>query len=350
MDQLALHIEYLLRRNDCVILPGVGAFISVHIPARYDKQTATWHPMTQEIRFNQAVNQDDGLLANSYARKYTLPFHEARMLLDSDIRAMLSLIEHDGEVSLGRIGMLKAGEGNSLVFTPLYSHGYSNKEIGLIPVNILQNHAPVANETSEHEVHENNDNIHCEEESSEAGRKFDTVRNYYIAINKTFAKVACSLVAICVVALFVIFNTDNRTGEDKASVLPVKEIVDTTASLAKGKLQSASSSVEGNQKKDEESTNIKNSSENSADSSASASDKKRFHLIVGTFRSENDAMLYIESNASSAKDFKIIPSKTLWRVSMASSDDKSELINRLNSREVSEKYDGAWIYEEKNAL
>lgn len=344
MDQLALHIEYLLRRNDCVILPGVGAFISVHIPARYDEVTAMWHPMSQEIRFNQAVNQDDGLLANSYARKYSLPFHEARTLLDSDIRAMLSLIEHDGEVSLGRLGTLSAGEGSSLVFAPIYSQNYFGKEIGLIPVSILQNQTPGAKETP---ILEEDKNIEEESDFTPAGRIFDTTKNYYIAINKVFAKVACSLVAICVVALFVILNTDNRIGEDKASVIPVKEIVDTTASLTKGKAQEASSDMiieKGEEGK------LEANSGNDKGSSPSISEKNRFHLIVGTFKSEDEAKKYLDKSAALGAELQIIPSKTLWRVSLASSDDKSELITRLNSRDVSEKYDGAWIFEDKSAL
>lgn len=345
MDQLALHIEYLLRRNDCVILPGIGAFISVHIPARYDEVTATWHPMSEEIRFNQAVNQDDGLLANSYARKYSLPFHEARVLLDSDIRAMLSLIEHDGEVSLGRLGTLSAGEGSSLVFAPIFSQSFSGKEIGLIPVSIFQRETESVKDTP---IPDQEEIIESEQEEVRSSRNFDTNKNYYIAINKVFAKVACSLIAICVVALFVILSTDNRIGEDKASVIPVKEIVDTKASLTIGKTQASASKVEVSD--NDEEAEVDNEAAPINESSATTSDKKRFHLIVGTFKSEDEAKKYLSLAGNYADELQIIPSKTLWRVSLASSDDKSELITRLNSREVSERFEGAWIFEDKSAL
>ncbi len=39
-------------------------------------------------------------------RKCSLPFHEARILLNSDIRRMKSLLEEEGEVSLGRLGTI----------------------------------------------------------------------------------------------------------------------------------------------------------------------------------------------------------------------------------------------------
>lgn len=342
MDQLALHIEYLLRRNDCVILPGVGAFISVHIPARYDKEAATWHPMTQEIRFNQAVNQDDGLLANSYARKYSLPFHEARVLLDSDICSMLTFIEHDGEVSLGRLGVLSRGEGNSFVFSPLYSQVFSGKEVGLIPVCIK----PQASVIQDSPMSATDEKIEEESDFTPQARIFDTSKNYYIAINKVFAKVACSLVAICVAALFVILNTDNRIGEDKASVLPVSEIMDTTSSLTESKTQAVQSYVINN---DEHNMTCAEDAVNK-DPLVSPTDKKRFHLIVGTFKTEEEAKKFLTIKSASGAELQIIPSKTLWRVSMDSSDDKSELITRLNTREVSKNFEGAWIFEDKSAL
>ena len=36
MNNLFKHIEYLLLRNDCVIVPGFGAFIATNLPARID--------------------------------------------------------------------------------------------------------------------------------------------------------------------------------------------------------------------------------------------------------------------------------------------------------------------------
>lgn len=328
-----------MRRNDCVILPGIGAFISVHIPAHYEEETATWHPMSREIRFNQAVNQDDGLLANSYARKYSLPFHEARVLLDSDIRSMMSLIEQDGEVSVGRIGTLSAGEANSLVFSPFFSQTFSGKEIGLIPVSAY----PVKSQIKKEEKIEDTD-VPQVKEAEEIGRKFDTVKNYYIAVNKVFAKVACSVIAICLVAALVILNTDNRLGEDKASVIPVKEIVDTTTSLTKG--HSEASSLEDKAEICQDEAEAGEADENNIVEPA----KKRYHLIVGTFSTEAEAKKYLSTIGAMSEEMQLIPSKTLWRVSVASSDDKSELITRLNSRQVSECFDGAWIYEDKSAL
>ena len=69
MYNLSLHIEYLLLHHDCVVVPGLGAFINVRHAAYFDAVTRVWHPMTREVRFNGALTHDDGLLSSSYARK-----------------------------------------------------------------------------------------------------------------------------------------------------------------------------------------------------------------------------------------------------------------------------------------
>lgn len=39
METLGIHIEYLLQRHECVILPGIGAFIVSNDAARIDMAT-----------------------------------------------------------------------------------------------------------------------------------------------------------------------------------------------------------------------------------------------------------------------------------------------------------------------
>lgn len=343
MDRLSLHIEYLLTRNDCVILPGIGAFLNAYMPAHFDEESGIWSPMSSEIRFNQAINQDDGLMANSYSRKYSLSFHDARALLDSDIKYLLELAAQDGEVSIGRLGTLKPTENNSWLFSPYISSRNSRKELGLILVSIRKSEK----ESEIKPYIAENIDMKAEDKMMEhTSRKFDTDRNYYIPVNKVFAKVACSILAVCLISVLVILNTDSRIGEDKASVIPVKEIVDTTASLAK---ITGSKSQTSNPVCNPEISAISDNSESEiSKTSADIQSPKQFHLIVGTFSSEKEAQKYVSYIGESNVNLEILPSKTLWRVSIASSDDKTELISKLNSREISGSFEGAWIYEVKS--
>lgn len=316
MEQLALHIEYLLLRHDCVILPGFGAFINARCAAHYDPFTDRWIPMTKEVRFNQAVNHDDGLVANSYARKYSLTFHEARTLLNSDIKELRYLIENDGEVSLGRLGYISAGDENTIRFSPFQTAEQTNRELGFVSVGTQLNNQELSDNANE----------------KRAERSLDFDRNYYIPVNKTAAKVAASLLLVFIVAISALMPSSGRMEEDQASVVPVNALIDSAAMpmvQEPKEVYESQDSVPGN------------------DNLIPENSIKKYYLIVGTFRSEREAQKYINLNHGEESDLILVPSKTLFRVASASSNDKSELITELNSDSFKSRYSEGWIWENK---
>lgn len=316
MEQLALHIEYLLLRHDCVILPGFGAFINARCAAHYDPFTDRWIPMTKEVRFNQAVNHDDGLVANSYARKYSLTFHEARTLLNSDIKELRYLIENDGEVSLGRLGYISAGDENTIRFSPFQTAEQTNRELGFVSVGTQLNSQEFSDNANE----------------KRAERSLDFDRNYYIPVNKTAAKVAASLLLVFIVAISALMPSSGRMEEDQASVVPVNALIDSAAMpmvQEPKEVYESQDSVPGN------------------DDLIPENSIKKYYLIVGTFRSEREAQKYINLNHGEESDLILVPSKTLFRVASASSNDKSELITELNSDSFKSRYSEGWIWKNK---
>ncbi len=120
MERLSIHIEYLLLRHDCVVVPGFGAFINARSEARVDSESGQVYPMMREVRFNSALVHDDGLLAGSFARKYRVPFAEGREMLRKSIESLRRTMASDGEVTIGRIGIISS-ESDTLSF--LRMHG-----------------------------------------------------------------------------------------------------------------------------------------------------------------------------------------------------------------------------------
>lgn len=329
---MALHIEYLLLRHDCVILPGFGAFINARTPARLDNAAGMWHPMTCEVRFNSAVTHDDGLLANSYSRKYSLAFAEARTLLDSDIRNLKRLLDEDGEVTIGRLGSIMAGDENTTRFLPSSSVSRQSMELGMVPVAIRKE--PEATGVPTLDI-----------DTPLFATELDYNKNYYIRINKGAVRVAATLLVIIITA-FISFTIPSarRIGEDRASVIPVKEIID--------------SGITGLRKCTPERMDTLNEPDvNCSDSPApecggngmqsGSRMEGKYHLIVGTFGSEKEALKYISQNSGSPYQLTCVPSKTLCRVSAMSSDDNSELLRELNSAEFKTHYREGWIWESR---
>ena len=98
MNNLFRHIEYLLLRHDCVIVPGLGAFISASRPAKIDMQEGKILPPSKSLMFNQSVATDDGLLANSFARKTGMKFEEARQAVVHEVNDIKVCLRDNGMV------------------------------------------------------------------------------------------------------------------------------------------------------------------------------------------------------------------------------------------------------------
>ncbi|MDE6528441.1 MAG: hypothetical protein K2L78_05290, partial [Muribaculaceae bacterium] len=78
MNSISAYIEMLLRKHECVVLPGFGAFLCNYVPARFaDDNELTINPPSRCLAFNGELVDSDGLLASSIARKEGLTYEAA---------------------------------------------------------------------------------------------------------------------------------------------------------------------------------------------------------------------------------------------------------------------------------
>lgn len=131
MSRLVEHIEYLIERNDCVVIPRVGAIIKRYVPAVYAADGSLLPPH-HEFSFNEAVKYDDGLLASSLARREGCGYSEAAAILDSEVDVMRFQLERDGVYSLGFLGKLIHNPEGHVLFEPS-DVAYYNKLVFEIP-------------------------------------------------------------------------------------------------------------------------------------------------------------------------------------------------------------------------
>lgn len=118
MNHVIRHIEYLVHRHDCVVLPKWGAFIAGYQPACYDEALGLMYPPTRELSFSASVDYNDGLLASSIARKEGVPFAQAQRIVDEELNSMKHQLSLDGELSLGRVGRFIRQDEVSVIFEP----------------------------------------------------------------------------------------------------------------------------------------------------------------------------------------------------------------------------------------
>lgn len=135
MIQIGQHIEFLLARHDCVVVPGLGAFLAHSVPSRFDAETETLMPPSRTVGFNPEVNVNDGLLADSVMRRHGLTRQGAMDAIADEVSAMRHQLELSGDVAVGRIGILHRGnEGSTPTFEPLAAEMSLSRFAGLQPV------------------------------------------------------------------------------------------------------------------------------------------------------------------------------------------------------------------------
>ena len=75
MQKMIEHIEQLLLRNDCVIVPGLGGFVANRTAAEVTGAFVV--PSRRIMLFNVLLTYNDGLLAQEYMRCDRLTFQQA---------------------------------------------------------------------------------------------------------------------------------------------------------------------------------------------------------------------------------------------------------------------------------
>lgn len=111
MRRIISHIEYLLDHHECVIVPGIGAFIGHRVSAVIDAERNTITPPRRVITFNGELTHDDGLLASSYSRATGVSYTAALQLVQDDVKLLNTYLQQAGEVILGEIGTLEQHDG-----------------------------------------------------------------------------------------------------------------------------------------------------------------------------------------------------------------------------------------------
>lgn len=319
MKSIILHIEYLLQSHDCVILPGFGAFIVEHIPAHLNEEEGVFYPPFSEVSMNTAISHDDGVLATSISRAEKIKFEEARAEMQKMIATMHQRLQNDCELSLGSIGMIKIGEENTLQFIPRTSGVSNAANRGFRPVKLLPD-----NMSAEQLEKSGSQNEAISDPDIEY-RPFSS-KNYYIPINKIFAKTVASLVVVLAIAMtFLIPGRQLNENIVPASMNPIENLI---VNQEENLVETPEVAPAPEEVFSEENGLEKN------------------YLIVATFHTDNEADNFIDSRSGGQFKLSKIKGKNVWRVS-AGKGDLTSLRNMLNSSEFRAAFSEAWIWSDQ---
>jgi nucleoid DNA-binding protein len=97
-------IRKLLFLEDCVIIPGLGGFVSQYRPAVIDKPTGTFIPPAKEIVFNSELLQNDGLLVSFIEKQEGISTEVARERIDQFVEDCRKQLEQGNPVIIDGVG------------------------------------------------------------------------------------------------------------------------------------------------------------------------------------------------------------------------------------------------------
>lgn len=112
MNTFNQYIKQLLMQHDCVIVPGLGGFITYRQEA-YIKNGLIF-PSTKNIRFNSLLNYNDGLLCEMYMTNSHIPYPEALKAIEQTVNLIQCTLQQNQTCQLDAIGTLHLHNDNSI--------------------------------------------------------------------------------------------------------------------------------------------------------------------------------------------------------------------------------------------
>lgn len=320
MLRITTHIEKLLLIHDCVIIPEIGGFVLQTNPATYTKVEHAFTPMHKEVVFNKALQHNDGLLSESYMQSYGLEYRKAQQMLEEDINDMKSSLQQYNKVSLGNIGALTKEKEGQLVF-----HAGKTEIFDVDHYGLSSFHFPVLPA------------IDTEDPSiglPAIGKKRKEI--LYIPVNRRFIRGIVATVAA--LALFLIISTpvkDVNQAAYTASFVP-SEIILPKAIIN----ETAISNIEV------PSQLAESSSTSSGNLSSNAVSSKMYHIIIGSFPSEDQAKEFLAKHVdhTAYPQAGIVTRDERSRIYAKRYDNRKDAESYLETIRQNEKYKDAWLF------
>ncbi|MCM1006184.1 MAG: hypothetical protein NC402_07815 [Prevotella sp.] len=310
----------MLRSQECVILPGIGAFLRTCRPAVFSQDGSLSAPRMQ-VCFNSSIVSSDGMLAHSVARRNQISFEQASVLVSNAAEECRQALLTNRELTIGKLGRLCLDKEERISFEPFasaYKSVWAN--VSFIPQphgNGLQHDAS---------------SLH-----RDTNRPLISDKDYYILriSRKAVRYVAIATVFLLTAATLLLPSANRNNLQDAAqhkqyaSVVPGVEKLSVSYSEEKVKIPTAAPAAKPT------------ITDNAV--AITAGDKKAFYLIVATFSKEEDCKKFIEVQ-SDREELAIVTAGKVSRVYSAADNSRDELLKIMNSDTHKSLHPQAWIW------
>ena len=312
MISIVEHIEYLMMRHDCVVIPGWGAFIANYSPAtRREDSSTLFECPRRTIGFSTSIVHNDGLLAQSLVRREGLSYDAAMRHINDSVAAFRRQLECGNEVSMGNVGYFRRVDGHYNEFVSLPHVQVRDRYFGLVDLDI-KSLALLEQEDAERQAVETVDSV-------------PTRRNLF---TRKATRIAASVVVLLGLGVLLSTPIIVDRNHDTASMAPT-----VTAPQAQQLAPTVEQGV----------VNVGITRVEAYPGIASVGNTSgKYRMVVATLRNQHELDVFKAAHADLVPYMKILDYKRMMCVYVASSDDYSRLMN-LRS-ELPERLRDVWIY------
>jgi len=311
--ELLAYIKELLLLNDCVIIPGFGGFVTNYKEAGL--HASLFSPPGKSVSFNRKLNFNDGLFINHVASEEGLNYIVARRKVEQMVQELNYRLTDGEKISIPGLGDIHYDEQQHLVFTPNIVDNLNVDAFGLSAFSYESLFSrQVARKTISHQDRQ--------------------------AIEVIFQKRSLKKVLVAVPLLFalaVIPLKNNTTHLQKSDLSNIREMMMPTQTPSIGK------ETIGSEEKNEGAADLTTGSNQSEMTPYEA--PARYFLIVGSFRSEENALSFINQlveKGYQGTDLGVI--KGLHYISLGGFTNVDDALSaRADYEEETEA--GSWIYK-----
>ncbi|HAM98720.1 MAG TPA: hypothetical protein DCQ26_08910 [Marinilabiliales bacterium] len=321
MQDINKYISGLLFIHDCVILPGFGGFVTNYQSARHNELSHTFYPPQKDLIFNKNLTYNDGLLINYLAKNHHIPYTEAEERIQNEVQKAWLLLEKGEPVVFEGVGTFQYDKNQNLTFTPAETENFLTDAYGMSsfrfpPLNYQKNGRDIIPLYNSQNMNE--------------------------GVKKTL-KIAAIVVPIVGVLTLIPLTRDYRNQQTAGYTFidtNIEEPIEATHSAMA------------------EDSNMEVVLDNSTDKRQALfyteepkpvivkqnTDGLTFYIIGGSYKDETNATIHAEAFRKKGFEAQVLHDNDLYRVSLATFDNKVNALHELRRIRSEEENDQVWLF------
>lgn len=131
MTMIGPAISELLRVHECVIVPGLGGFITSFYPADINESLNYFMPPRKTVAFNASLRTNDGILAHHLAGHYNISYSDALAQVNEWSQKALQQLADGQNLVIDKVGTLSLNTAGNIRFEPEPEMNFLDSSYGL---------------------------------------------------------------------------------------------------------------------------------------------------------------------------------------------------------------------------